>query len=146
MFFWNSLAFSMIQQMLAIWSLVPLPFLKPAWISGSSRSHVVEAWLGDGLATPKHQIRDLDIDSLSVTFTHDKHPLLIKISILSAIVNLQKHWKRLRKNYFFSVCSYSFSPHLPWIIPSISSICCLSFSLFHPSFLLRWLPSVCLHL
>ena len=29
MFFWNSLAFSMIQLMLAIWSLVPLPFLKP---------------------------------------------------------------------------------------------------------------------
>ena len=28
--------FSMIQQMLAIWSLVPLPFLNPAWISGSS--------------------------------------------------------------------------------------------------------------
>ena len=35
--FWNSLAFSMIQQMLAIWSLVPLPFLKPAWTSGSSQ-------------------------------------------------------------------------------------------------------------
>ena len=37
MFFWNSLAFSMIQRMLAIWSLVPLPFLKPAdrmWCSG----------------------------------------------------------------------------------------------------------------
>ena len=29
-FFWNSLAFSMIQQILAIRSLVPLPFLKPA--------------------------------------------------------------------------------------------------------------------
>ena len=28
---------SMIRQMLAIWSLVPLPFLKPAWTSGSSR-------------------------------------------------------------------------------------------------------------
>ena len=27
----------MIQQMLEIWSLVPLPFLKPAWTSGSSR-------------------------------------------------------------------------------------------------------------
>ena len=27
----------MIRQMLAIWSLVPLPFLKPAWTSGSSR-------------------------------------------------------------------------------------------------------------
>ena len=37
MFFWNCLAFSMIQRMLAIWSLVPLPFLKPAWTSGSSR-------------------------------------------------------------------------------------------------------------
>ena len=36
MFFWNSLDFSMLQQMLAIWSLVPLPFLKPAWTSGSS--------------------------------------------------------------------------------------------------------------
>ena len=37
MFFWNSHAFSMIQQMLAIWSLVPLHFLNPAWTSGSSR-------------------------------------------------------------------------------------------------------------
>ena len=37
MYFWNSLAFLMIQQMLAIWSLVPLPFLKPAWTSGSSQ-------------------------------------------------------------------------------------------------------------
>ena len=27
----------MIQHILAIWSLVPLPFLKPAWTSGSSR-------------------------------------------------------------------------------------------------------------
>ena len=34
-FFWNSLAFSMIQWMSAIWSLVPLPFLKPAWTPGS---------------------------------------------------------------------------------------------------------------
>ena len=31
------LFFSMIQQMLAIWSLVPLPFLNPASTSGSSR-------------------------------------------------------------------------------------------------------------
>ena len=38
MFFWNSLAFYMIQQMLAFWSLVPLPFVNPAWTSGSFRS------------------------------------------------------------------------------------------------------------
>ena len=37
MFFWNFLAFSMIQRMLTIWSPVPLPFLKPAWTSGSSQ-------------------------------------------------------------------------------------------------------------
>ena len=35
-FFNVFLAFSMIQWMLAIWSLVPLPFLKLAWTSGSS--------------------------------------------------------------------------------------------------------------
>ena len=34
--FWNSLAFWMIQWMLAIWPLVPLSFLKPAWTSGWS--------------------------------------------------------------------------------------------------------------
>ena len=34
MVFWNSLAFLMIQQMLAIWSLVPL---NPAWMSESSQ-------------------------------------------------------------------------------------------------------------
>ena len=37
MFLWKSLAFSMIQRMLAIWSLVPLPFLNPAWTSESSQ-------------------------------------------------------------------------------------------------------------
>ena len=33
----SGLAFLMIQRMLAIWSLVPLPFLKPTWTSGSSQ-------------------------------------------------------------------------------------------------------------
>ena len=37
MFFWNSLIFLMIQQMLAIWTLVPLPFLNPASTSRSSQ-------------------------------------------------------------------------------------------------------------
>ena len=45
MFFWNSLFFLMIHRMLAIWSLVPLPFLKPAWTSGSSDSRIAEAGL-----------------------------------------------------------------------------------------------------
>ena len=36
MLYRNSLSLSVFQCMLAIWSLVPLPFLKPAWTSGSS--------------------------------------------------------------------------------------------------------------
>ena len=35
-FFWYFLAFLMIQWMLSIWSLVPLPFQKSAWTSGMS--------------------------------------------------------------------------------------------------------------
>ena len=45
MLFSNSLDFSMIQRMLAFWSLVPLPFLKPAWTSGSSRFTYCRTWL-----------------------------------------------------------------------------------------------------
>ena len=37
MFFWNSLTFFMTQWMLAIWSLVLLPFLNPAWTSETSQ-------------------------------------------------------------------------------------------------------------
>ena len=37
----------MIQRMLSIWSLVPLPFLKPAWTSGNHGSYIAEAWLGE---------------------------------------------------------------------------------------------------
>ena len=34
-FFWKSFHFSIIQQILTIWSLIPLPFLNPAWTSVS---------------------------------------------------------------------------------------------------------------
>ena len=44
MFFWNSLAFSRIQRMFAIWSLIPLPFLNPAWASGISRFTYCWIW------------------------------------------------------------------------------------------------------
>ena len=40
--FLNALAFLMIQWMLAIWSLVPLPFLNPAWIAGSARFRLLK--------------------------------------------------------------------------------------------------------
>ena len=37
MFFWNSLDFSVMQRILAIWTLILLLFLNPAWTSGSSQ-------------------------------------------------------------------------------------------------------------
>ena len=46
MFLWNSLAFFMIHWMLAVWSLVPMPFVNPAWTSVKfSGSHTSEAYL-----------------------------------------------------------------------------------------------------
>ena len=44
-FFWYSFAFSMIQRMLAIWSLVPLPCLNPEDHLEVHGSHTAEAWL-----------------------------------------------------------------------------------------------------
>ena len=52
MFFCNSLAFSIIQQMLAIWSLVPLPFLNPAWTSGSSQFMYYRCYIVPAAAVP----------------------------------------------------------------------------------------------
>ena len=46
-FFWNSLAFSMIQRMLAISSLVPLPFLNQLELQEVHGSHIAEAWVGE---------------------------------------------------------------------------------------------------
>ena len=50
MFFWKSLALFMIQRMLAIWSLVPLPFLKSAWTAlrhyQKTEEWVIPQWLG----------------------------------------------------------------------------------------------------
>ena len=45
--FWNSLAFSMIRWILAIWSLVPLPFLNPACTYGSSQ--FTYSWVSNSL-------------------------------------------------------------------------------------------------
>ena len=47
MFFWNSLPFFMIQWMLAIWSLAPLPFLNLAWTLWVFDSCNVEDYLGE---------------------------------------------------------------------------------------------------
>ena len=47
MFFWNSLAILMIQWMLEILSLVPLPFLNQLEHLEVHGSCIAEAWLGE---------------------------------------------------------------------------------------------------
>ena len=69
MFFWNSLPFSMIQQILAIWSLVLLSFLKPALTSGISSSYTVEASLGGFWAILCYCVRQVQLcNSLSIVW------------------------------------------------------------------------------
>ena len=53
MFFWNSLTFSVIQRMLATWTLVPLCFLNPAWIFWKFIVHVL---LKPGLENFEHYV------------------------------------------------------------------------------------------
>ena len=88
MFFWNSLAFSMIQQMLAIWSLVPLPFLKPAWTSGSLQC-VVEAWLGEFWALLFKHVRWVQLcGSLSILWHCLSLGLEWKLTISSPVATV----------------------------------------------------------
>ena len=59
--------FSVIQWMLTFWSLVPLPFLKPAWTSGIWYSCTVEAWLGEFWALLCQRVRKVQLcGSLSI--------------------------------------------------------------------------------
>ena len=68
MFFWNSLAFSIIQWTFAIWPLVPLSFLNPAWTSGSSLFHVL---LKPGLENFEHYFASMwDEHNCAVVFMY----------------------------------------------------------------------------
>ena len=96
MLFWNSLAFSMIQSMLAIWSLVPLPFLNPAYTSGSSRFRY--CW-------------SLAWRTLSIT---------LLVCEMSAIVQWFEHSLGLpflgtgKKTDLFQSCGYCWFFHICW--------------------------------
>ena len=70
----------MFQRMLAIWSLVPLPFLKPAWTFGSSWSLTVEAWFGEFLALLCYHVGWVQLCS--------------SLNILWPCLSLRLEWKR----------------------------------------------------
>ena len=107
-FFWNSLAFSMIQWMLTISSLVSLPFLKPDWTSGSSQ--FMYCWsLTSYLQEIYNFAEKTDIWTFPVLRTKRfRGPTLCVLSylfpMLSTIRWQQSHlWTHQRKASFFDL-------------------------------------------
>ena len=98
MFIWNPLAFSVIQRLLAIWSLFPLPFLNPAWTSGSS-------WITYS--------RSLAWRILSITLLAMMRwvQLCSSLSILCHCLSLELEWKQL-----FQSCSHCWVFQICWHI------------------------------
>ena len=98
MFFWNSLAFSMIQWMLAIWSLVPLPFLNSSLNIWKFLVHVL---LKPSLENFEHYFaRVWDECNCTVVWT------IFGISFLS-------YWN---ENWPFPSCSHCWVLHICWHI------------------------------
>ena len=68
--FWNSLAFSVIHQMLAIWSLVPLSFKSQLEHLGLHGSPIAEAWLGEFWALLYYRVRWVQLCGSLSTLWH----------------------------------------------------------------------------
>ena len=82
--FLNSLASFMIQWILAIWSLFPLPFLNPVWTSWSSRISG-KAFLGEAYIYLQNKSSPWPSEYL-LTCMH------IAISDLSCYITMWNHW------------------------------------------------------
>lgn len=72
--------------MLAIWSLVPLPFLKPAWTSGSSCFTYCWSWLGEFWVLLYYRMRWVQLcSSLSILWHCLSLGLKWKFSLFTAV-------------------------------------------------------------
>ena len=79
MYFWNSVAFSMIQQMLAIWSLVPLPFLKPVWTKIKHKERILKA------GREKQQV------------TYKENPIYLTADLSAGTLQARSKWQDIFK-------------------------------------------------
>ena len=78
---WNSLAFSMIQQMLAIWFLVPLPFLYPACTSGISELNCLYFFHNSSGSETNHLINNYTLTTPTQAYYITKEALTEWISL-----------------------------------------------------------------
>ena len=116
-FFWNFFAFLLIQQMLAIWSLVSLPFLNPACTSVSSWSmHCWSlAWrilhitlLVTALATVQLFEHSLALTFFGIGMKTDLYSLKINVCMISLCQNSISHNViSLLKRYLLSISLWS---------------------------------------
>ena len=125
MFFWNSPAFSMSQRMLAIWSLVPLPFLKTSLNIWKFSSHTVEAWLEESWALLCKCVRWVQLCG--------------SLSILWHCLSLGLEWKLTVSS---PVATAEFSRHAGMLSAALSQHHLSGFEIAQPEF--HYLYSVCL--
>ena len=109
MFFWNSLTFSMIQQMLAIGSLVPLPLLNPA----SANSEFMYCWsLSWSLSST---LLVCEMSAIVWLFEHS-----LAIIQLSSVQSLSCVW--LFVTPWIAACQASLSITISWSSLKLTSI------------------------
>ena len=119
MFLWNSLAFSMIQRMLASWSLVPLPSLNPTWTYGKFMVHVL---LKPGLENFEHYFASMwdEYNSVVVwTFSgiaflldwNENWPFPVLKTPLLSFPNLLAYWAQHFHSIIFRI--WNSSPGIP---------------------------------
>ena len=98
-------AFSMIQRMLVIWSLVPLPFLNPPWTSGSSCFTYCWAWLGELWASLCYRVTWVQLcSSLNILWHCLSLGLEWKLTFSSPVVTAEF-------SKFAGILSIAFSQH-----------------------------------
>ena len=98
MFFWNSLAFLMIRQMLAIWSLVPLPFLNLHFPVEPNNNHKnkeisIDIWLPANPQTPSFSVNSNEWPFIHKDLVQND---MLHLVIMSSLVSF-------RRGQFFSL-------------------------------------------
>ena len=143
MFFWNSLAFSMIQWMLSIWSLVPLPFSKPSLNIWKFLVHVL---LKPSLKDFERHLANVKWVQLCRSLNILRHcpslgsewKLFPVLWPLLSFTNLLAYWVHYPPSlnhpraWYWTTRGYPYSPHASKIIQTIQSQSCSDVYLTSP--------------
>ena len=111
-------AFLMIQRMLAIWSLIPLPFLKPAWTFGSSQ--FTYCWnLAWGILSIIYLVCEMSI--FIQKFEHSLALLFFEIGMKTDVFSLVA---TVEFSKFAAILSMALSQHHFFFLPPLLNMFC----------------------